>query len=62
MVRALSGKDGWTVKALTRNTESDKAKALAEMPGVSVASADMDNVDQLTEAFTGAYGVFCVTK
>lgn len=62
VVRALSGKDGWTVKALTRNTESDKAKALAEMPGVSVASADMDNVDQLTEAFTGAYGVFCVTN
>ena len=62
VVKTLSGKDGWTVRAVTRNPDSDKAKALAEMPGVTVVSADMNDEGQLTEAFKDAYGVFCVTK
>lgn len=62
VVKALSGKDGWTVRAITRNLESEKAKALTEMPGVTVVSADMDNQEQLTEAFKDAYGVFMVTN
>ena len=61
-MKALSGKVGWTVRAVTRNVESEKAKALTEIPGVTVVSADMDNQEQLTEAFKDAYGVFMVTK
>jgi uncharacterized protein YbjT (DUF2867 family) len=58
----LADKSGeFTVRALTRNVDSDKAKALAEN-GAEVVAADIDNYDSLTKAFTGAYGVFAVTN
>jgi uncharacterized protein YbjT (DUF2867 family) len=50
----------FTVRALTRNINSDKAKALAAL-GAEVVAADLDDVESLRRAFTGAYGVFCVT-
>lgn len=50
----------FSVRALTRNTDSDKARALAEM-GAEVVSADVDDVESLKKAFEGAYGVFGVT-
>jgi uncharacterized protein YbjT (DUF2867 family) len=46
---------------LTRNPDSDKAKAL-KAQGAEVVSADLDKVDDLVRAFTGAYGVFAVTN
>ncbi|MBI5058658.1 NmrA family NAD(P)-binding protein [candidate division KSB1 bacterium] len=63
LVRAiLADKSGqWTVRAITRKLDSDKAKALAAA-GVEVVAADLDDVDSLTKAFAGAHGVFCVTN
>ena len=62
VVHGLSGKEGWAVKAITRNVDSDKAKALAALPGVSLVQANMDDVKSLEAAFAGCYGVYCVTN
>lgn len=51
----------FSVRALTRNVQSDKAKALAAL-GAEVVTADMDDADSIHKAFTGAYGAFCVTS
>jgi uncharacterized protein YbjT (DUF2867 family) len=62
LVRAILNdkESGFAVRALTRNVNSDKAKALAKQ-GVEVVAADIDDVDSLKKAFDGAYGAFCVT-
>ena len=52
---------GFTVRAITRNINSEKAKALAEQ-GAEVVSANLDDLDSLIKAFNGAYGVYCVTN
>ncbi len=49
------------VRAITRNPDSDKAKALASA-GAEVISADMDDQNSLVTAFQGAYGVFGITN
>jgi nucleoside-diphosphate-sugar epimerase len=51
----------FTVRAITRNIDSEKAKALAEQ-GAEVVSANLDDLDSLIKAFNGAYGVYCVTN
>jgi uncharacterized protein YbjT (DUF2867 family) len=48
-------------RAITRNTESDKAKALVAQ-GIEVVKADLDDVESLVAAFDGCYGAFCVTN
>lgn len=62
MVRAiLADKSSeFTPRALTRNVNSDKAKALKDL-GVEVVAADVDNLASLKSAFAGVYGVFAVT-
>jgi uncharacterized protein YbjT (DUF2867 family) len=50
----------FAVRAVTRKTESDRARALAAA-GAEVVSADLDDVDSLRHAFEGAHGAFCVT-
>jgi len=62
LVRAILSdpNGGFAARALTRDTNSDKAKALARL-GAEVVAADVDNVESLKEAFKGAYGAFCVT-
>jgi len=62
LVRAiLADKSGeFKVRALTRDVNSDKAKALADL-GAEVASVDIDNYESIKSAFTGAYGVYAVT-
>jgi len=52
---------GFSLRAITRNTNSDKAKTLAEA-GAEVVSADMDDMDSLKSAFKDAYGVYAVTN
>lgn len=52
-------RDGWQVRALTRNPASDKARALANF-GAEVAQGDMDDRSSLEPVFEGAYGVFSV--
>ncbi|HET7239814.1 MAG TPA: NmrA/HSCARG family protein, partial [Gemmatimonadales bacterium] len=63
LVRAiLADRTGeFAVRALTRNTGSDKARALAAA-GVEVVSADLDDQASLERAFAGAYGVFALTN
>jgi uncharacterized protein YbjT (DUF2867 family) len=52
-------REGWGVRALTRQPESPKARAMAEL-GAEVVRADMEDVESLLRAFDGAYGVFSV--
>ena len=63
LVRAiLNDKNGpFTARAITRNVNSDKAKALADA-GAEVVAADLDDVKSLKQAFEGAHGAFCVTN
>ena len=63
LVRAiLNDKNGpFTARAITRNVNSDKAKALADA-GAEVVAADLDDVKSLKKAFEGAHGAFCVTN
>jgi len=62
LVRAILAdtSGGFTARALVRDVNSDKAKALAKQ-GIQVAAADVDDPESLKKAFAGAYGAFCVT-
>ena len=62
LVRAIQGdKEGpFRARALTRNVDSEKAKALAAL-GAEVVAADVDDAGSLKKAFAGAHGAFCVT-
>lgn len=63
LVRAILNdkESGFAVRALTRNVNSDKAKALAQQ-GIEVVAADIDDVESVKKAFDGAYGAFCLTN
>jgi uncharacterized protein YbjT (DUF2867 family) len=50
----------FAVRAITRDPQSDKAKALAA-EGAEVVAADAYDPESLTRAFTGAHGAYCVT-
>jgi uncharacterized protein YbjT (DUF2867 family) len=50
----------FTPRAITRNVNSDKAKAL-QAAGAEVVAADIDDAESLKAAFRGAHGAFCVT-
>lgn len=52
---------GFTARVLTRNPDSDKARALAER-GAEVVAADLDDPESVRRAFEGAHGAFCVTN
>ena len=52
---------GFACRAITRDPGKDAAKALARA-GAEVVKADIDDVESVTRAFTGAYGAFCVTN
>lgn len=63
LVRAiLADRRGpFAARAITRHTESEKARALAAA-GAEVVAADADDPPSLRRAFDGAHGVFCVTN
>ena len=50
----------FTARALTRDPNSDKARALAAL-GAEIVQADVDDEPSLRRAFQGAHGAFCVT-
>jgi len=58
VLRHLVGK-GFELRALTRNPDSDKAKALAAQD-VEVVKGDLDDEASLKAALQGAWGVFAV--
>jgi uncharacterized protein YbjT (DUF2867 family) len=63
LVRAIldDAGGGFAARALTRKTDSDKAKTLAAA-GAEVVAADLDDEASLRRAFEGAHGVFGVTN
>lgn len=63
LVRAIVNDpgSGFVARAITRDVNSEKAKALATL-GADVVAANLDDVDSLARAFAGAYGVFCLTN
>ena len=52
---------GFRVRAITRNVDSDKARALAAA-GAELVAADLDDEASLERALTGADGAFFVTN
>ena len=62
LIRAILAdpQGGFTARAITRDPNSDAARALAAA-GAEVVAGDVDDVESLTRAFTGAYGAYCVT-
>ena len=62
LVRAIQhDRNGeFSARAVTRDVNSDKAKELAKL-GADVVAADVDDIDSLKRAFSGAYGAYCVT-
>src|SRR5512140_1120975 len=52
---------GFSVRAITRKPDSEKARAL-KSAGAEVVQADLDDVASLRHAFEGAHGAFCVTN
>ncbi len=63
LVNAILADSGgeFAARAITRDPNKDKAKALAAQ-GAEVVQADIDDVASLTKAFAGAHGVFGVTN
>ncbi|CAG9949453.1 unnamed protein product [Clonostachys rosea f. rosea IK726] len=51
---------GWQVRAITRNTSSPKAQALAAR-GAQLFTADIDKPETLSAAFEGASAIFAVS-
>src|SRR5262252_4732198 len=51
----------FTVRAITRQPDSEKARALAAQ-GAEVVAGDADHPASLDRAFAGATGVFCLTN
>jgi uncharacterized protein YbjT (DUF2867 family) len=62
LVRAILNdpNGGFRARAITRDVNSDKTKALAKM-GAEIVAADVNDLESLKRAFKGAYGVYCVT-
>ena len=62
VVRAIQSDPGggFKARAITRDPNSDKAKALKDL-GAEVVGADIDDEASLRKAFAGAYGAYCVT-
>ena len=61
LIKALIKQDKYKIRAVTRDSNSDQAQALAAQ-GIEVVAADMNNVASLTPAMKGSYGVFLVTN
>jgi uncharacterized protein YbjT (DUF2867 family) len=63
LARAILSDAGsqFSVRALTRRVNSDRAAKIAQN-GATVVFADADDEESLTRAFEGAYGAFCITN
>jgi uncharacterized protein YbjT (DUF2867 family) len=62
LVRAILNdpSGGFAARAITRDTQSDKARELAQR-GAEVVAADIDDEASVRKAFDGAHGAYCVT-
>src|SRR3954451_21869589 len=50
----------FTVRAVTRDPNGDKAKALEKI-GAEIVTADIDDMESMKQALDGAYGAYFVT-
>jgi uncharacterized protein YbjT (DUF2867 family) len=57
--RALAG-SGFKLRAMTRNPESDAAKAIASATSAELVQGDLNDATSLRNALKGAWGVFGV--
>ncbi len=57
--RALAGK-GFKLRALTRNPDSNSAKALAAATGAELVKGDLDDEASIAAALNGAWGAYGV--
>ncbi|OQU98053.1 hypothetical protein CLAIMM_03886 [Cladophialophora immunda] len=62
VIDALLREGGYSIRAVTRNVNGEKAKQLASRQGVEVVRADMEDIGSLKEAIKGAYAVFGMTN
>jgi hypothetical protein len=60
VIDALATNPDWKIRGLTRNTDSEKAKALMDR-GIEMVAANLDDEDSLHNAFIGANAIFAVT-
>lgn len=60
VIKTFLEQQEYKIRGLTRNTSSDKAKALTEQ-GVEMVAADLDNKLSLESAFAGAHAIFIVS-
>ena len=60
VARALIARGGYRVRGVTRNPDSEKAKAL-KASGIEVVKANLDDATSVETAVQGAYGVFLIT-
>ena len=62
LVRAIQADTtgGFVARAITRDVNSPKAKALAAL-GAEVVAGNVDDAASLERAFAGAHGAYCVT-
>ena len=62
LVRAILNdpEGGFVVRAITRDTKSDKARELVQL-GADLVAADIDDEASVRKAFEGVQGAFCVT-
>ncbi|KAF4302672.1 NAD(P)-binding protein [Botryosphaeria dothidea] len=61
VARVLLQTGKWHVRAVTRNPDGEKAKALA-VEGAEVVYAEYDDEESVRRAFTGAHAIFAVTN
>lgn len=61
VVDALLKNGDYTVRAITRNPNSDKGKELSKI-GAEVVKADLDDLTSLKKAFEGSYAIYGVTN
>jgi uncharacterized protein YbjT (DUF2867 family) len=60
VIDALSSNPDWRIRGLSRDINSEKAKALTQR-GIEMVSATFDDEDSLDRAFVGANAIFAVT-
>jgi len=60
VIDALLKDKEYAIRAITRNPQSEKAKALAAL-GVEVAQADLNDLDSLIKAFKGSSAIYGAT-
>jgi len=63
LVKALVAGGEFKIRALTRNVDSEKAKAIAALSSeIELVQADLDDVASIEKAFAGCYGAYVVTN